>query len=108
MADSGSDYQVGPGRPPLHTRFKKGQSGNPGGRSAKSLPALLANALNETIVVTIDGRRRKITKREAIVAQMVDKIGECRSARDQDADRHDERRRAEDRRARWERRSCGR
>jgi Family of unknown function (DUF5681) len=49
---------VGPGRPPLHTRFKKGQSGNPGGRSTKSLPALLADALNETVVVTIDGRRR--------------------------------------------------
>src|SRR6266566_7418337 len=73
MADSASDYQVGPGRPPVHTRFKKGQSGNPGGRSTKSLPALLAAALNETVVVTIDGRRRKFTKREAIVTQIVDK-----------------------------------
>jgi len=33
---------------------------------------LLADALNETVVVTIDGRRRTITKREAIVTQMVD------------------------------------
>src|SRR6266478_7239525 len=73
MADSASDYQVGPGRPPVHTRFRKGQSGNPGGRSTKSLPALLAAALNETVVVTIDGRRRKLTKREAIVTRMVDK-----------------------------------
>ena len=73
MADSASDYQVGPGRPPLHTRFKKGESGNPSGRRAKSLPALLAAALNETVSVTIDGRRRTITKREAIVTQMVDK-----------------------------------
>ncbi len=73
MADSESGYQVGPGRPPLHTRFKKGQSGNPGGRSTKSLPALLADALDETVVVTIDGRRRTLTKREAIVTQMVDK-----------------------------------
>ena len=71
MADSGSDYQVGPGRP-LPTRFKKGQSGNRGGRSAKSLPALSADARNERTFVTIDGRRRKITKREAIVTQMVD------------------------------------
>src|SRR3984893_11118914 len=71
-ADGESGYQVGPGRPPLHTRFKKGQSGNPGGRSTKSVPALLADALNETVVVTIDGRRRTITKREAIVTQMVD------------------------------------
>ena len=73
MAESDSGYQVGPGRPPLHTRFRKGQSGNPGGRSTKSLPALLADALNETVVVTIDGRRRRLTKREAIVTQMVDK-----------------------------------
>ena len=73
MADSESGYKVGPGRPPLHTRFKKGQSGNPGGRRTKSLPALLADALNETMVMTIDGRRRTITKREAIVTQMVDK-----------------------------------
>ena len=35
MADSQSGYQVGPGRPPLHTRFQKGQSGNPGGRSKR-------------------------------------------------------------------------
>src|ERR1700737_1128861 len=73
MADSDSGYKVGPGRPPLHTRFKKGQSGNAGGRNTKSLPALLSDALNETVVVTIDGRRRKLTKREAIVTQMVDK-----------------------------------
>src|SRR6266481_9988557 len=73
MADSESGYQVGPGRPPLHTRFNKGRSGNPGGRRTKSLPALLADALNETVVVTIDGRRRTITKHEAIVTQMVDK-----------------------------------
>ena len=73
MADSDSGYKVGPGRPPLHTRFQKGQSGNPGGRSTKSLSALLADALNETVVMTIDGRRRTITKREAIVTQMVDK-----------------------------------
>src|SRR5437667_4268554 len=73
MADSESGFKVGPGRPPLHTRFKKGQSGNPGGRRVKSLPALLADALNETVVMTVDGRRRTITKREAIVTQMVDK-----------------------------------
>jgi hypothetical protein len=33
----------------------------------------LADALNETVVMTIGGRRCKITKREAIVTQMVDK-----------------------------------
>jgi len=73
MADDEHDYKVGPGRPPLRTRFKKGQSGNPGGRRKKPLPALLADALNEPVFVTIDGERRQITKREAIVHQLVNK-----------------------------------
>jgi Family of unknown function (DUF5681) len=64
---------VGPGKPPLYTRFKKGQSGNPRGRRPKNLATLLADALNEKVYVTIDGRRRKITNREAIVTQMVNK-----------------------------------
>ena len=55
MPDDEHDYKVGPGKPPLHTRFRKGQSGNPGGRSKKDLPALLADALNEPVFVTIDG-----------------------------------------------------
>ena len=45
MADKENDYKVGPGRPPLHTRFRKGKSGNPGGRSKKKLHALLTDAL---------------------------------------------------------------
>ena len=73
MAEDENDYKVGPGRPPLHTRFRKGQSGNPGGRSKKNLPALLADALNEPVFVTIDGERRRITKREAVVHQLVNK-----------------------------------
>ena|SRR6266851_443804 len=73
MADDEHDYKVGPGRPPLRTRFRKGQSGNPGGRRKKNLPALLADALNEAVLVTIDGERRKITKREAVVLQLVNK-----------------------------------
>ena len=34
---------------------------------------MLADALNQTVVVTIDGRHRTIAKRAAIVTQMVDK-----------------------------------
>jgi len=49
------------------------QSGNPGGRSQKKLHALLADALNEPAFVTIDGERRQITKREAVVHQLINK-----------------------------------
>jgi hypothetical protein len=57
----------------VHRRFKKGQSGNPRVPRPKSLPALLVDALNETVVATIDGERREITKREAVVTQLVNK-----------------------------------
>ena len=71
MSDAEQDYKVGPGKPPLHTRFQKGQSGNPRGGHAKNLPSLLVTALNQPVTVTENGRRRKITKREAVIAQLV-------------------------------------
>jgi len=72
MAEDEYDYKVGPGRPPLHTRFKKGQSGNPDGRRKKNMRALLADALDQPVFVTIDGERRQIAKREAVVHQLFD------------------------------------
>jgi hypothetical protein len=71
--DQKRDYEVGYGKPPRHTRFKKGQSGNPQGRpkGSKNLPTLLTEALNEPVVVAENGRRRKITMRQAIIKQLV-------------------------------------
>ena len=71
MSDTKRDYEIGYGKPPRGRPFQKGQSGNPRGPRGKSLPALLVAALNEKVYVTIDGKRRRITKREAIVKQMV-------------------------------------
>jgi hypothetical protein len=70
MSETKRDYKIGYGKPPRGRPFQKGQSGNPRG---KNLSALLIAALNEPAYVTIDGKRRKITKREAIVTQMVNK-----------------------------------
>ena len=69
------DYEVGYGKPPLHTRFEKGQSGNPKGRprGRKNLSSLLTEALNGWVIVVENGRRKKITKREAIITQLVNK-----------------------------------
>ena len=68
-------YAVGYGKPPEHTRFRPGRSGNPKGRprGAKNLGTLLAEALDETVVVKEDGRRRTITKREAVIKQLVNR-----------------------------------
>ena len=77
MSKTERNYEIGYGKPPAGRRFQKGQSGNPRGpggpRGSKSLPALLIAALDEPVTVTINGKRRRVTKREAIVTQMVDK-----------------------------------
>jgi hypothetical protein len=73
--DKEPDYEVGYGKPPRHTRFTKGQSGNPRGRppGAKNLRTLLSEALNETVIVTENGGCRKVTKRQAIITQLVNR-----------------------------------
>src|SRR5215472_13697855 len=73
--DEERDYEVGYSKPPPHSRFVKGQSCNPRGRppGAKNMKTLLNKALNELVVVTDNGGRRKLTKREAIVTQLVNR-----------------------------------
>jgi hypothetical protein len=73
MSESKREQAANYRKPPEHTRFKKGQSGNPRGRPAKNLPALLAAALNEKVTVTENGKRRQVTKREAVITQLVNK-----------------------------------
>ena len=74
-SDKQRDYAVGYGRPPRHTRYEKGRSGNPKGRpsGAKNLSTLFIEALDETVIIAENGGRRKISKRQAIVKQIVNK-----------------------------------
>lgn len=71
-------YQVGYGKPPKHTRFKKGQSGNPWGRPKRfrNLATIFEAALKEKVGVTENGRRRKITKREAIAKWLINRAAQ--------------------------------
>jgi transcriptional regulator NrdR family protein len=73
--DQTADYEVGYGKPPRHTRFAKGQSGNPRGRpcGAKNFTTLLEEALHEPVTVTENGGRRKVSKRQAIITQLVNR-----------------------------------
>src|SRR5205814_8440531 len=72
-SDHERDYEVGYGKPPRHSRFKTGQSGNPRGRApgAKNLRTLLSEALNECVIVTENGGRRKSKKRKGTIKQQV-------------------------------------
>ena len=66
---------VGYGKPPRHTQFKPGQTGNPKGRpkGSLSIATILAATLREQVAVNEGGRHRQITKLEAAVKQIVNK-----------------------------------
>ncbi len=72
---SAEDDKVGYCKPPRHTRFKPGQSGNPRGRPRKnrSVEALIKRELDSTIVLKEGGRELRISKREALIKQLVNR-----------------------------------
>lgn len=69
------DYEVGYGKPPKHTQFKKGQSGNPSGKAKKeaSLRAALDKILNTKVSVAKNGQQVRMTKLEAALEMLVQK-----------------------------------
>jgi hypothetical protein len=83
MKDERGEYEVGYGKPPRGNRFRAGQSGNPRGRptGSRNTSTLLEKALNEAVFVNENGKRKKISKREAVLKQLVNRAasGEPRS-----------------------------
>ena len=69
------DDEVGYKKPPRHSRFKKGRSGNPKGRpkGKKNLATHLDRILNERIRIKEGDKVFKITKAEAMLKSLVQK-----------------------------------
>ena len=78
------DYGVGYGKPPRHTRFRKGASGNPRGRPkhTKNLKTDLVEELRELILVREGNRERHISKQRAMLKSLTAKAikGDARAA----------------------------
>ncbi len=69
------DYEVGYGKPPEHTRFKRGRSGNPKGRpkGSKNFKTLIDRELDAKVVIREAGKRQQLSKREVVAKQLVKK-----------------------------------
>jgi hypothetical protein len=75
MAKKVKSYEIGKGKPPRKTRFKPGKSGNPKGRpkGSKNFVTVLHQELNSKMPISENGRNRKVSKREVIAKQWVNK-----------------------------------
>lgn len=67
------NYGVGHKRPPEHTRFKPGQSGNPSGRpkGSQNLKTIFEKILKEEVSLREGNDVRKVTKAEALMRGLV-------------------------------------
>lgn len=76
--DLSADYEVGFGKPPKATQFKKGQSGNPNGRpkGSTNLSSTLRRTLNEKVMIMESGRQKLVSKGEAAIKQLVNRAAQ--------------------------------
>ena len=75
MTNGRSNYEVGYGKPPLTTRFKPGQSGNPRGRKKgrKDFRVEIAEMLEARVTVMEGGKKKTVTSRAATLMRLREK-----------------------------------
>lgn len=71
-------------KPPLHTRFPKGRSGNPKGRprGSRNTSEILREEADRLVKLTQKGKTQKVSAREVIIKQQILKAmrGDTRAA----------------------------
>lgn len=80
--DDDDDYRVGFGKPPLATQFKKGKSGNPGGRPKRdpppeedpSIPSTFRRISRQKVRTNGPDGPQEMSKIEAGITQLVNKF----------------------------------
>lgn len=67
-------YEVGYRKPPLHTRFKPGRSGNPKGRpkAAKGLKTIARETLTKKVAVRTATGKKKMSRIEALLHKLAE------------------------------------
>jgi hypothetical protein len=70
--DKSAKQKVGRGKPPKHTQFKKGETGNKRGRpkGSKNLATLMMQAAHNPVTATIGGKKRTISTLHATTMQL--------------------------------------
>jgi Family of unknown function (DUF5681) len=70
---NGGHSAVGYGKPPVHTRFKPGQSGNPKGRrkGQRNVHTVFDEVLSQRITIREGNRTRSVSKLDAVIVTMV-------------------------------------
>jgi hypothetical protein len=68
-----SEHPIGYGKPPKKSQYKPGQSGNPKGRpkGAGSFKTALSRELEAKLEIKEAGKRKKVSKLEAIAKRLV-------------------------------------
>jgi len=69
-----SNFKVGYGKPPRHTRFARGQSGNPRGRKkgVRNLASDVKRTLEVPVKLTEKGKRKRVSTQEAVLMRLRD------------------------------------
>ena len=66
---------VGYGKPPKHSQFKKGQSGNAKGRprGKRNMASLVSDVLAQKVTITANGKRKRVSSETALLLRLREK-----------------------------------